>query len=476
MQPAIVQQKVRRRLSGNSNSTEYSLGIRRIGQILNVSNGNASARLPNAALGQKVVIRTRSGMCISAEIIEVARQHCLLRLGALVPSQRITSKTRRANVVQSECITELRPGDLVFESQQNTLLVDAEICGSMRDGFGREVCRFAPPEHRLRGLPTLARPLTPPPSDPLTRRRPEEVFLTGVPSIDALCTIAHGQRMAIVAPPGVGKSTLVANIFEASDADVRVLVLIGERGREIRECLEDVGGRASASSTIVLASASDATAEERAQTVDTAMCYAEYFRHCGLSVVLVVDSLTRLARAWRDLAFARGELPIRQGYPASVFAALPRLLERPGRDVNGSITSFFTLLSSDEAIEDPLIEEVRSITDGHLSLSSILAQRGIFPALEIRSSISRLQHEVLSDEQTEIVQALRDCIASYEQDRDVVQLAGENSPSLQRLKEAYETIQKEFRSLPPYQSIDRLFAQLAILRNQLDCSAAIDKG
>ena len=228
-----------------------------------------------------------------------------------------------------------------------------------------------------------------------TQRKPiAKPLWTGVRAIDALLTCGQGQRMGIFAAAGCGKTSLMNMIIEHSEADIYVIGLIGERGREVTEFVEELRQSSRRSQVVLVYATSDRSCVERCNAAQIASTIAEYFSEQGRNVLLFVDSITRYARALRDVALSMGELPARRGYPASVFEALPKLLERPGRFIRGSITAFYTVLIENEEEPDVIGDEVRSILDGHIYLSQKLAAQGHFPAIDILQSISRVFQKV----------------------------------------------------------------------------------
>lgn len=249
----------------------------------------------------------------------------------------------------------------------------------------------------------------------VAKRPVTEPFETGVRVIDGVLRVGVGQRIAVLAGAGVGKTSLLQMIASAPDADVIVMALVGERGREVSEAVERWRASPCASRVVVVSATSDAPPVERAAAAATAMTIAEYFRDRGRHVVLVVDSLTRYARALREIALSAGELPARHGYPASVFERLPRLLERAGRTSDGAITAFFSVLVEDEDTLDPIAHEVVSILDGHFVLSRRLAGEGHFPAVDIARSVSRVASRVASSADLARAHAVRRVLARAEE-------------------------------------------------------------
>lgn len=251
--------------------------------------------------------------------------------------------------------------------------------------------------------------------DPLSRRPITKIMATGIKVVDTLCTVGVGQRVGIFAPAGVGKSTLMGMWARGANVDVNVVALVGERGREVTEFIQHSLGEAGLAKTIVVVATSDAPSIERVKCAEVATAIAEGLRARGLSVMLFMDSLTRYARALREIGLAAGEPPTRRGYPPSVFAQLPRLLERAGNDARGSITAAYTVLIEGEDTDDPIGEEVRSILDGHIVLSRTLADSGRFPAVDPLASLSRLMSIVASAQHVDAAQNVRKLLARFKE-------------------------------------------------------------
>lgn len=242
-----------------------------------------------------------------------------------------------------------------------------------------------------------------------TQRKPiAEPLATGVRAIDGLLTCGQGQRMGIFAAAGCGKTSLMSMIIDRSEADIYVIGLIGERGREVTEFVEELKRSPRRSQIVLVYATSDRSCVERCNAAQVATTVAEYFCEQGKNVLLFIDSVTRYARALRDVALSMGELPARRGYPASVFEALPKLLERPGRFLNGSITAFYTVLIENEEESDVIGEEVRSILDGHIYLSKKLSAKGHYPAIDVLQSISRVFQQVTKPEHQHLATRFRE--------------------------------------------------------------------
>jgi type III secretion protein N (ATPase) len=306
-----------------------------------------------------------------------------------------------------------------------TVAVSPQMLGRVLDGFGVPIDEGPPlpPQDRV------MRPVWSNPPPPLGRARVDSVFATGVRAIDGVLTLGVGQRVGIFAPAGVGKTMLLGMLARHCAAEVNVIALIGERGREVREFLEDALGEAGRARSVVVCATADASPIERLRCAYTAMAIAEGLRDQGRGVLLMVDSLTRFARAHREIGLAQGEMPTRRGFPTSLFSALPRLLERagPGPTGLGSITMVATVLLEDRDLSDPVGEEVKSLLDGHLVLSPTIASQGRFPAIDLSESISRLASRVASADVTLAATRLRTLLAKHREVQPLVQI-GEYSP------------------------------------------------
>lgn len=297
-----------------------------------------------------------------------------------------------------------------------TVQVSKELLGRVVDGLGRPID----------GGPSLtcgaARPVEAAPPAALSRRPVERALPTGVRVIDGLMTLGEGQRMGLFAGSGVGKSTLLGAIARGTEAEVVVVALVGERGREVREFLDHSLGVQGLSKSVVVVATSDAPALERLAAAQVATSIAEHFRDEGSRVMLLVDSVTRFARAQREVGLAAGEPPARRGYPPSVFAMLPRLLERSGQGPRGSITAIYTVLVEGGDMDEPIADEVRGILDGHIVLDRAIASRGRYPAIDVLGSLSRVMDGVVTPDQAKAARKVRSVLAAYESKRDLIAL------------------------------------------------------
>lgn len=293
------------------------------------------------------------------------------------------------------------------------LTVGPHLLGQVVDAFGAPLTRFADAPPALPAAAPEWRALNAPPPPPLKRMPIQRAFPVGLRAVDGLITCGEGQRIGIFGSAGVGKSTLVSQIVTGAEADVVVVSLIGERGREVGDFIRRTIRPDKRDRTVMVVSTSDRPPIERMQAALAATTIAEYFADLGLRVLLVVDSVTRLARALRDVGLSAGEPPTRRGFPPSVFATLPRLLERTGSRAQGSITAFYTVLVEGEASADPVAEEMRSLLDGQIVLTSKLADSAHFPAIDVLESRSRVMDLVTPPQQRADAKRLRELIAKF---------------------------------------------------------------
>lgn len=288
--------------------------------------------------------------------------------------------------------------------------------GRAVDAFGRPIDGAGP----IRKEAVV--PLHPPVTGPLERASPNEVFVTGVRAIDACLTLGVGQRVGIFAPSGAGKTTLMTQIVQQAVADVTVLCLVGERGREVEAIWRELQGSANGGRTTLVAATSDQSAPMRVRAANYAMALASYWRDCGRNVLLVVDSVTRLAMALREMGLAAGEPPTIRAYTPGVFAAIPRFVERCGAlRGGGAITAVMTVLSEGADMDDPVCEMMKSVLDGHVLLSRELAETGHFPAIDMSRSISRQANGLMGERHLSASRRVREWIARYETSRTLIE-------------------------------------------------------
>jgi len=311
----------------------------------------------------------------------------------------------------------IRRGDRVsLTGSVHTVGLGGGLLGRILDGRGRPIDGRGPLKAACR------RPVWPDPIDPMTRKRISEPMGSGVRAIDGMLTVGRGQRMGVFSGSGVGKSVLLGMIARGGDADVNVIALIGERGREVRDFIEKVLGPEGMRRSVVIVSTSDEPPPLRVQAGAVATTVAEYFRDRGCDVVLLVDSLTRLATAQRQIGLVAGEPPTTKGYTPSVFNLLPQLLERAGRTAQGSITAFYAVLVDGDDPAEPISDAVRAVTDGHIWLSRPLAQRGQFPAIDCLQSVSRVMSDVIDVEHQAAAREIRRLLALYGEIEDMVSI------------------------------------------------------
>ena len=359
------------------------------GRIERVSGTMIEARIGGVRVGDLCRLRDPAGAELDAEVVGIGDGRAFL--------------TPLGLVAGLSSLTEVEPSD-----RRLGVAVGDALLGRVLDGLGRVLDR---PDDPPRADATI--PLDAPPPAPLDRPAITRPLALGTRAIDGLVTCAEGQRIGIFGAAGAGKSRLIARIVRHADADVFVIALVGERGREVGEFLDHALGAEARRRAVTVAATSDRPALERVKAAQVATAIAEWFRDRGRRVVLLIDSLTRLARAWREIGLSAGEPPTRRGYPPSVFAALPRLLERAASTRAGSITAFYTVLVEGDLASDPIAEEVKSILDGHLILSSALAEAGHYPAIDVLASGSRVMDQVVGRKHRDAAVHVRRLLARY---------------------------------------------------------------
>jgi len=316
-----------------------------------------------------------------------------------------------------EEISGLQLGDMIIARPVAALVKTGPgLLGRVLDGFGEPMDGGAPIDatdlYNLHAVPP----------GPLDREHIVEPLVTGIRAIDGLLPTGHGQRIGIFGGSGVGKSTLLGSMCRNSEADVSVIALIGERNREVRAFIENDLGLEGVRKSVVVVATSDMPALLRIRACFVALAVAEYFRDQGKNVLLVMDSVTRLAMAQREIGLAAGEPPSQKGYTPSVFNLLPRVFERAGNFKKGSITGFFTVLVEGDDFNEPIADAVRSILDGHIILSRDLGAAGHYPAIDILNSVSRLTSDLAGPEQKQAAAKLREAMATYRRTEDLIQL------------------------------------------------------
>ncbi len=392
MNPTGELQRIKKRAASWDPPEKYGYVQRVVGMTL-------EARGPAARVGQQCRLLPEDCSCeeILAEVVGFSDNKVLL-----LPLSEVHG-------IKAGMRIHFIPGTF-------TVGVGKQLQGRVLDGLGR-VVDDGPQPDKLKPADVYN---TPP--APLQRQRVVEPLEVGVRAIDGLLTCGRGQRLGIFAGSGVGKSTLLGMIARNSSADVNVIGLIGERGREVRDFIEDDLGQKGLKKSVVVAATSDQPPLVRIKSAHVATTVAEYFRDRGYDVMLIMDSLTRFAMAQREVGLAAGEPPATRGYPPSVFSLLPRLLERSGNSASGTMTAFYSVLVEGDDMDEPVTDAVRGILDGHIHLSRALAEENHYPAVDILGSVSRLMPDVVSDEHRQAAVEFRRLMAAYEDARDLINI------------------------------------------------------
>jgi flagellar protein export ATPase FliI len=407
-------------LAGYFDEIEKACPVQVRGRVTEVIGLMVRASLPQAFMGELCLIyNPRSSVPVKAEVVGFQAGHVLLMpIGSL------------ANIgPQSEVVAT---GGCLCVGVGDALL------GRVLNGVGEPIDNaFSGPLECAHQSPIYAAP-----PDPLRRRRVTQPVGIGVRAIDALLTCGEGQRIGLFAAAGVGKSTLLGMIARNTEAEVNVITLVGERGREVRDFLEHDLGSEGLKRSVIVCATSDEPSLVRLKAAYVGTTIAEYFRDRGKKVMLMMDSVTRFARAQREVGLACGEPPARAGYTPSVFSELPKLLERAGNSDKGSITAFYTVLVAGDDMNEPVADEVRSILDGHIILSRELAGQGHYPAIDVLQSVSRVMSAVTDAGHRQAASRLREVLATYEKQRDLILLGAYEKGSDARVDYALRMIDK----------------------------------
>ncbi|SEK64010.1 ATP synthase in type III secretion protein N [Roseateles sp. YR242] len=392
-------------LARQYNAVETASLVRASGSVVKVTGPLVQATLPQVRVG------------------ELCRIGPLPGSGALLAAEVIGFSEHQAMLSPFGSTEGVGPGMPVWpQGRPQAMCVGQHLLGHLLDGFGQPLSAVGPVDREAVEVPVRAT------APAVFDRLPvTEALSTGVRVIDGLLTLGRGQRMGVFAGPGCGKTTLMKAIGAAVDCDVVVYALIGERGRELAEMaamLEQPGLR---ERVVIVGATSDRSAGERMRAAYTATAIAEGFRAQGRDVLLLVDSLTRYVRAVREISIAAGEPTGRTGLPASVYAELPRLVERAGNTRQGSISALYMVLAEGAVRDDPIADEVRSLVDGHIVLSAALGEKGIYPAVNVLESLSRLMHDIVEDGHREASVRARQLMSRYE-DMELLIRLGEVKP------------------------------------------------
>ncbi|MBS4172517.1 flagellar protein export ATPase FliI [Bacillus sp. FJAT-49736] len=363
---------------------------------------------------------------------------CYIHVGGKTQGRKIMAEVvgfKEENVILMPYtdIQEISPGSLVEASGHSLeVKVGNSLIGKVIDSLGNPLDNSPLPK----GLKAIRTEQAPP--NPLTRPPITEEIELGVRAIDSLLTVGKGQRVGIFAGSGVGKSTLLGMIARNTKADLNVIALIGERGREVREFIERDLGPEGLARSIVICATSDQPALMRIKGAFTATAIAEYFRDKGLNVMFMMDSVTRVAMAQREVGLAVGEPPATKGYTPSVFAILPKLLERTGTNQNGTITGIYTVLVDGDDMNEPIADTVRGILDGHFVLDRALANKGQYPAINILKSVSRLMNQLTTEMHKQASEKVRDLLSTYLNAEDLINIGAYKRGSSQEIDLAIE--------------------------------------
>lgn len=389
---------------------------RHLGKVVKIVGLTIESVGPNAKLNDlcRIIIDQKKDISIMAEVVGFRDKRLLL-----MPYESVEG-------LGVGCIVENTGHPL-------SVYVGDELLGHTLDGMGR------PTDVDALGL-HQEYPVDAPPPDPMDRIIINEVLPLGVKAVDGLITVGKGQRIGIFAGSGVGKSTLLGMFARNTKADINVIALIGERGREVREFIERDMGEEGMRRSVVVVATSDRPALLRRNAAKTATAIAEYFRDQGKDVLLMMDSLTRFSMAQREIGLASGEPPVTRGYPPSVYSEMPKLLERSGNSDKGSITGLYTVLVDGDDFNEPITDTARSILDGHIMLDRKLAHKNHYPAIDVLQSISRVMSSIVDDQHKEASGSLKNVLATYQEAEDLINIGAYKKGSNKNIDYAIEKI------------------------------------
>nr|CAA39523.1 unnamed protein product [Bacillus subtilis subsp. subtilis str. 168] len=387
---------------------------KRYGKVKRVIGLMIESKGPASSIGDLCLIyaKGQSGKVIKAEVVGFQEENILL-----MPYLEAAS---------------IAPGSIVEATGESLRVkVGTGLIGQVIDAFGEPL-----DESFCRKVSPVSTEQSPP--NPMKRPPIREKMGVGVRSIDSLLTVGKGQRIGIFAGSGVGKSTLMGMIAKQTEADLNVIALVGERGREVREFIEKDLGKEGLKRSIVVVATSDQPALMRLKAAYTATAIAEYFRDKGQNVMFMMDSVTRVAMAQREIGLAAGEPPTTKGYTPSVFAILPRLLERTGANEHGTITAFYTVLVDGDDMNEPIADTVRGILDGHIVLDRALANKGQFPAVNVLKSISRVMSNISTKQHLDAANKFRELLSTYQNSEDLINIGAYKRGSSREIDEAIQ--------------------------------------
>ncbi len=387
-----------------------------LGKVVKIVGLTIESVGPSAKLGDlcQIMIDRAKGITAMAEVVGFRDKRLLL-----MPFENVEG-------IGVGCLVENTGHPLA-------IAVGEQLLGHTLDGIGRPTDG---------GTPVLQQqyPVDAPPPDPMARKIISEVLPLGVKAVDGLITVGKGQRIGIFAGSGVGKSTLLGMFARNTKADINVIALIGERGREVREFVERDLGEEGMKRSIVVVATSDKPALIRRTAAKTATAIAEYFRDQGKDVLLMMDSLTRFSMAQREIGLASGEPPVTRGYPPSVYSEMPKLLERAGTAASGSITGLYTVLVDGDDFNEPITDTARSILDGHIMLDRKLGHKNHYPAIDILQSISRVMSAIATSEHKELAGKLKNVLATYHEAEDLINIGAYKKGSNREIDYAIQKI------------------------------------
>ena len=422
-----------------------------LGKVSRIIGVTIESTGPNSAIGDLCKNKLRDGTTVLAETVGFSDNKVLL-----MPLEDVGGLYVGAPVEKVE--------------DKITIKVGTDLLGHVLDGIGRPIDGNKIKHYENKSIYSSA-------PNPLVRKRIKEPLSVGVRAIDGFLTLGKGQRIGIMAGSGVGKSTLLGMIARNTSADINVIGLIGERGREVREFIEKDLGEEGLKRSILVVSTSDSPALLRVKALYTATTIAEYFRDLGYDVLMMVDSITRWAMAQREIGLSIGEPPTTRGYTPSVFANMPKILERAGNSVDGSMTAIYTVLVEADDMNDPIGDSVRSIVDGHIVLSRKLADSSHYPPIDILASVSRLMTEVADKEHLEASKFIKDIYASYIDSKDLIEVGAYKKGSNPKVDVALAEIENinNFLRQDIYEKTDYKETLAMLIDIQNRCKKMVDQ-
>lgn len=390
--------------------------FRKMGKVVNVVGLTIESAGPDAKLGD---------ICM---IYPEAEEEF-----APIPAEVVGFKDKKTLLMPYDAVDGIGLGCIVKNTDfPLRVTVSDDLLGKTLDGLGRPV--------NGEKIDGVSYPVEATPPEPMSRAIIDEVLPLGVKAVDGMITVGKGQRIGIFAGSGVGKSTLMGMFARNTKADINVIALIGERGREVREFIERDLGEEGMKRSVVVVATSDRPALERNKAAKTATAVAEYFRDQGKDVLLMMDSLTRFSMAQREIGLASGEPPVTRGYPPSVYSEMPKLLERAGRASKGSITGLYTVLVDGDDFNEPITDTARSILDGHIMLNRKLGHKNHYPAIDILQSISRCMSQIATREHKRAANKLKSVLATYNEAEDLINIGAYKNGSNQAIDYAISKI------------------------------------